>query len=197
MLIWNRLRINSHEFASRASAISKIDATESSVCLWNAERHETPFPPKKKTSSPTAPKNGILVWSWFKIHSKIRLGFCFRGERSKLPKVVTGNLGINYRLNRNGARQWFLKPRFQGFVVGIIPMWNWTTNKIDRSRKMLLLFISLRLRKGRYTLPFLARQTLLLGEEVGLEAHNNKKKSAQPFDGKKCWHLTLPQFREQ
>ena len=52
------------------------------------------------------------------------------------------------------------------------------------------------MRKGRYILQCLAWVAyLLLGEEVGLEAHNNKKKSAQPFDGKECWHLTLPQFR--
>lgn len=100
-------------------------------------RDTNPLPPQTRTSSPTAPENVILVWSWFKIHSKIRLGMFSRGERSKLPKVVTGNLGINYRLNRNGARQWFLKPRFQGFVVGIIPMWNWTTNKIDRKNLQL------------------------------------------------------------
>ena len=65
---------------------------QSPPCVSETLRATNPLPPQTKTSSPTAPKKcHLMVWNWFKLHSKIRLWIFLRGERSKLTKVVTGN----------------------------------------------------------------------------------------------------------
>ena len=101
--------------SARASAISKIDATESSV-FSEMLRDANPLPPQTNIF-PNGPKKKChpsvkLVENPFQILSRD----FFRGERSKLPKVVTGNVGVNYRLNQNGARQWFWNQGLKFFL---------------------------------------------------------------------------------